>query len=381
MPETKPKLHLVAFDVPEPPDYGGAIDIYYKLKALHEVGVEVTLHAFAYGRRGNPENLRPWCQDIHIYRRRVFKNPFYGEEPYITSSRDAAELMDNLLADEAPILFEGLHSCHWLDDPRLARRVKVIRTHNIEHEYYRNLEHAETNYFKKYFFRVEAERLQRFEPVLKKASLIAAISPDDTGYFSSLYGHTEYIPAFHPNEKVEIKEGLGDFVLYHGNLGVGENNQGALYLVKEVFSRLQIPCVIAGSNPSAALRHAVSVYPHIKLEDQLDTAGILELVATAQVNVLCTFQGTGIKLKLINALFRGRHCVTNRPMVNHTGLENLCHVHDDPAEMAAAIESLMELPFDEAEQTRRAFLLSEGFNNLRNAARLMDAVQQLNNNP
>jgi hypothetical protein len=102
----------------------------------------------------------------------------------------------------------------------------------------------------------------------------------------------------------------------------------------------------------------------------------LELVSSAQVNVLCTFQGTGIKLKLINALHRGRHCVTNRTMVNHTGLENLCHVHDDPAEMAAAIESLMQLPFDETEQTRRAFMLSEGFNNVRNAARLMDAVQQ-----
>lgn len=379
MPESKQALHLVAFDVPEPPDYGGAIDIYYKLRALHQNGVDVTLHAFAYGKRGNPENLRPWCKDIHIYRRRVFKNPFYGEAPYITSSRDATELIDNLLSDEAPILFEGLHSCHWLDDVRLARRIKVVRTHNIEHEYYRNLEHAETNFFKKYFFRVEAERLQRFEPVLKKASLIAAISPDDTGYFSSLYGHTEYIPAFHPNDAVACRPGVGSFVLYHGNLGVGENNQGALYLVREVFSKMQVPCVIAGSNPSSALRHAVSGHPHIRLEDQLDTAGILELVAAAQVNVLCTFQGTGIKLKLINALHRGRHCVTNRTMVNHTGLENLCHVHDDPAEMAAAIEALMQTPFGPEELDRRAQLLAAGFNNVRNAARMMEAIARLGN--
>lgn len=377
MPDSKRSLHMVAFDVPEPPDYGGAIDIYYKLKALHQIGVEVTLHAFAYGKRGNPENLRPWCRDIQVYRRRVFKNPFYGDEPYITSSRDASELLDNLLADDAPILFEGLHSCHWLGDPRLAGRVKVVRTHNIEHEYYRNLEHAETNFFKKYFFRVEAERLQQFEPVLKKASLIAAISPDDTGYFSSLYGHTEYIPAFHPNEEVQIRPGLGDFVLYHGNLGVGENNQGALYLVKEVFSRLQVPCVIAGSNPSAALRHAVSVHSHIRLYDELDTAGILELVATAQVNVLCTFQGTGIKLKLINALFRGRHCVANHTMVNHTGLESLCHVHNDPDEMAASIHALMSAEFGSAGQQERKNLLEKGFHNRNNALRLMDAIGKL----
>lgn len=379
MPETKPKLHLVAFDVPEPPDYGGAIDIYYKLRALHQIGVGVTLHAFAYGKRGNPENLRPWCREIHIYRRRIFKNPFYGDEPYITSSRDTPELIDNLLMDDAPILFEGLHACHWLADPRLAKRTKAVRTHNIEHEYYRNLEQAETNFFKKYFFRVEADRLQRYESVLKQASLIAAISPDDTGYFSSLYGNTEYIPAFHPNEAVSIEPGLGDFVLYHGNLGVGENNQGALFLVKEVFSRLQVPCVIAGSNPSAALRHAISGHPHIRLYDHLDTDGILQLVATAQVNVLCTFQGTGIKLKLINALHRGRHCVTNRTMVHHTGLENLCHVHDNSAEMAGAIQSLMHAEFGAEELLRRNTLLAEGFNNLKNAERLMEAIarQQL----
>ena len=28
------KLHVVSFQVPFPPDYGGVIDVYYKLKAL-----------------------------------------------------------------------------------------------------------------------------------------------------------------------------------------------------------------------------------------------------------------------------------------------------------------------------------------------------------
>ena len=43
-------LHIVSFDVPYPPDYGGAIDVYYKLKALHEEGIKIYLHCFEYGR-------------------------------------------------------------------------------------------------------------------------------------------------------------------------------------------------------------------------------------------------------------------------------------------------------------------------------------------
>ena len=35
------KLHVVSFQVPFPPDYGGLIDVYYKLKALKEAGDEI----------------------------------------------------------------------------------------------------------------------------------------------------------------------------------------------------------------------------------------------------------------------------------------------------------------------------------------------------
>ncbi|NBR32127.1 MAG: DUF1176 domain-containing protein, partial [Sphingomonadaceae bacterium] len=46
----------------------------------------------------------------------------------------------------------------------------------------------------------------------------------------------------------------GRFVLYHGNLGVGENNKAALFLVHEVFPMLSVPCVIAGNHPSRQLQ-------------------------------------------------------------------------------------------------------------------------------
>ena len=43
-------LHIIALNIPFPPNYGGVIDIYYKIKALHQLGVKIILHCFAYER-------------------------------------------------------------------------------------------------------------------------------------------------------------------------------------------------------------------------------------------------------------------------------------------------------------------------------------------
>ena len=45
-----PELNIVSFAVPFPPDYGGAIDIYYKLETLNNLGIKIYLHCFQYGR-------------------------------------------------------------------------------------------------------------------------------------------------------------------------------------------------------------------------------------------------------------------------------------------------------------------------------------------
>ena len=44
------KLHLISFDVPFPANYGGVIDVFYKINSLHKIGVKVILHCFQYGR-------------------------------------------------------------------------------------------------------------------------------------------------------------------------------------------------------------------------------------------------------------------------------------------------------------------------------------------
>ena len=59
MPQSAPRLriHVVSLQVPFPPDYGGVIDIYYKLKAFRAAGYEVYLHTYQYDRQRAPPVL------------------------------------------------------------------------------------------------------------------------------------------------------------------------------------------------------------------------------------------------------------------------------------------------------------------------------------
>ena len=364
MPKT---LHLIAFDMPYPADYGGVIDIYYKIKALHEAGVKVILHVYLYGGKSASKHLESLCLKTYYYERRRFKNPFTGDLPYIVATRSDETLVQQLLKDNYPILFEGLHTTACLSLPELAGRFKMVRTHNVEHEYYRLLEEAETSFFKKYFFRIESERLLKYENVLKHANLILPISTEDTAYYRSGFNKVEYLPAFHSSSSVSCQKGRGDFVLYHGNLGVGENNKAALYLVHEVFPLLDMPCIIAGNHPSKQLQTAVRNLPHVKLISNISSDEILQLVQDAQVNVLVTFQSTGIKLKLLNALHKGRFCVTNNPMVANTGLEALCRSADTAEALAGEIASCCKLDFDQRQIEERTEILLKGFSNHKNA--------------
>lgn len=291
--------------------------------------------------------------------------------PFVVATRSSEKLIENLLRDNHPILFEGLHSCFHLNDERLSNRIKITRTHNIEHDYYKSLEKVERSFFKKIYFGMEAKKLQRFEKVLNKASHIAAISSADTAQLSKRYKNVHHITAFHANEEVNIKEGQGKFCLYHGNLEIGENNTAALYLVNEVFSKINVPLIIAGRRPSAELVNAIAAHSNIQLKANINTQDIDQLIADAQINVLPTFQSTGIKLKLLAALFTGRHCVVNSVMVENTGMEQLCSIQNAPEKMAEEITRLFEIPFDMQEKQKRETILSENFSNSKNVKKLI----------
>lgn len=370
----KRQLHIISFDVPYPPDYGGVIDVYYKLKALHEQGLEISLHCFEYG-RGKRKELEYYCKEVFYYKRKISKYFLLNPLPYIVASRSSEELVKNLLKDESPILFEGLHCCFHLGDTRLKNRRKIVRMHNIEHTYYSNLAFTEKNFFRRKYFENEAKKLERFESVLQHANVVAAISPADTKELSEKYKNTVNSMAFHSHDTIDIKNGKGTFALYHGNLAVGENNKAALYLVNDIFNESDIPFSIAGNGATSELKNAIKEKKNIQLHENISTPEIYSLIQNAQINILPTFQSTGIKLKLLSALYLGRHCLVNSAMVANTRLEPLCLIKDTAEEMKKEVLRCMNIPINaEEEKKKREKILEEYFSTKTNARKLIELL-------
>ena len=357
---TSPDRHIniISFDVPYPPNYGGVIDVYYKIKALYNAGIKVHLHCFEYG-RGSAMELNTICEEVFYYKREKMWKGFLSDKPFIVQTRNNKLLKNNLLKNNHPVLFEGLHCCYFLGDEFLRGRLKMVRMHNDEAKYYLDLAKREDRFAKKIYYFAEYRRLLKYERVLQFADIIYCISPRETTLYQNKFRGVQYLAPFHGNNQLNILEGKGNYILYHGNLDVSENNEAALYLVKNIFNKLNFPFIIAGNAPSAELYQASENLKHINIVENPDDKQLMKLIQEAHINLLPTFQNTGIKLKLLNALFNGRFCIVNSMMTEYTGLDKYCEIADDPQIMIEIISRNMEITFTGEMINQRSELQNE----------------------
>ena len=343
---TGPDLHIVSFNVPWPANYGGVMDVFYRLRALSHAGLRIHLHCYTYGRPVAPE-LEPLCVEVRYYKRDMSPLRQFDRHPFIVSSRCNKELKNKLLQDRYPILLEGLHCCSLLEDENLRDRIVMVRAHNVEADYYSRLARSERNPLRKAYLALDAAKLRRYEPVLQRAAAVFAISEADRQRFLQMGCHeVDLVTGGHPYDSVTSPVGRGDYTLYHGQLSVAENIHAVEWLITNVFADSPHRLVVAGLNPTASLRRLIGRHLNVSLIDSPDDATMQRLVAEAQVNILYTDQPTGMKLKLLHALFCGRHCLVNSAMVTGTGLEELCQVADTAEAMRNELNHLMQTDFD-----------------------------------
>lgn len=365
-------LHIVTLDVPLPADYGGAVEMFYKIKALHRQGVKIYLHCFTKGRPPQTE-LNNYCESVNYYQRIAGLKTLSLKMPYIVKSRSDKALLDNLNKDDHPVLLDGIHGTYYLNAGSLGKRKVMVRLHNAEFKYYSQLARNEKSLFKKLYFIYESRLLYNYEKKLATKTAFIALNKHDVEVYQQQFNakNIEFLPAFIPHTMATGKEGKGCYCLYHGNLSVNENEAAVTWLLEHVFNTLKIPFVIAGKNPSEKLKKLAHLHQHTCIVANPGEKEMQDMIAKAQVHVLPSFNNTGIKLKLLNALFNGRHCLVNAAGVEGSGLENACHIATDAASFKDEIAKLYEQSFTEQEKEQRQGLLQTLYNNEINARELI----------
>lgn len=363
-------LHIVCLDAPSPPDYGGAIDMHVKIKALAQTGRKIILHYFAYKAGRNAQGLEEDCVAVHAYKRKSFWQALPVSTPFIVGSRINKDLIKRLNEDDHPVLLEGLHCAGIIPFLKNPRRI-VLRMHNDEAAYYRHLAQTEKSFFRRFYFRQESRLLKRYQQGLDKNTKLACLSETDMKNFQMDYRfhNVSFFPCFIPWQRLSIKEGIGTYCLYHGNMQVSENEEAALWLLQNVFNKTALPLVIAGKGISKKLEAEAAACQNVSLLNNPSISTIEALVRDAQVNVLPSMNNTGVKLKLLNALLNGRHCITNEAGVKGSCINASLMVANGANDWISAVEALMQQPFDETAITGREAIL-DLYDNAANAQKL-----------
>lgn len=367
-------MHIVCLDVPWPADYGGVIDMMNRIMTFKRHGVAIHLHYFSYNERGTPPELNEYCETVNVYQREKPSKGFSFHLPYIVASRINKQLIERLKADSHPILLEGIHCTGILRELDITNRKVVVRMHNEESVYYKELARAEHGFFKKLYFYNESRLLRKYSHHLPHECVYACVSKKDIDVLKNEYhlDKVEFLPTFPDWQNVTGEEGLGDFCLYHGNLSVPENEEAAVWLICNVFTKARVPFIVAGKKPTRKLQKIAGLCQHTCLVANPSQKEMNDLVRKAHIHALPCFNKsiTGIRLKLLHALFEGRHCVVNDPMVAGTGLEDACHVGINANAFASIIMQLRNMPYSKEETILRKQLLGDTYDNEKNTRKL-----------
>jgi hypothetical protein len=363
------QLHIICLNVPYPVDFGANFEQFNKIRALYNAGVGIHLHCFLYGDQQQQPVLSQFCLSVQYYRR---KKKVSLRLPYIVSSRINEQLFQNLLKDDLPVLMEGAHCSYLVFDKRFANRRLFVRAYNAEYLYYRGLYQPGKIGFKNWYYRIESRLLYRYEKKLVKKACIFCLSAFDKEHFEKEFGakNIQFIPLFFEGRFKTLPDS-GIYCFYQGNLSVPENEAAVTWLLENVFSNINIPFVIAGKNPSKKLVALVHRYPHTCIAINPSNAEMDDLMQKAQINILPSVNATGIKIKIIQALFNGRYCITNANGANGFANNDLFYIAEDADTFKMYIKQLINRPFTDSDLEQRKVLLGNSFEPDENAKKLI----------
>ncbi len=368
-------LHIISFDNPYPPVYGGVIDVFYKLKALHRLGYDIYLHCFVDADIEPADELKELVKEVFFYHRnkKQSAHKLLSRFPFAVYSRYDKDLYANVKRIEAPVLFEGQQTTFLVRRHDFPDRKLVLRLHNLEANYFLGQSRSETHPAKKAAYFSEYLKYKAYTKDLAKFDAVFALSHAENDFVQKRFGNSSYVPVFHGNETVAPLSGFGKYAFYHGDLRLADNLRAVKFLIG-VFRKIpDYNLVIASGCNAALVKRLIGKTENISYEKIENQHRLTQLLGDAHINVMLSFQESGTKLKLVNALYKSRFCVINGNMVDDKELRDLCTMAETEAEFIDAVNILKDQPYGDAQ--KRQEVLSQILDDLDNARKIQAVLE------
>ena len=352
-------LHIVSFDVPYPPDYGGAYAVYHLLKTLQSNGIHVILHVFLYKNRRVTPELQDLCFRVYSYPRKTGMGSQLSPLPYIVNSRKDDQLLENLSGDNYPVLFEGIHTTYYLPELLNLKKAVYLRAHNNESAYYKQLASYEPGFKNRLYFNIESLRLKTYEPkIAKLAKTVFCFTQKDADFFQKLGAHTMVFNPYIADLEVEAKPGTGEFLLIHCNLSINDNVQSIIKILKKVAPNIEHKIIITGKNPDNLLKEAASHYKNVEIIPNPREQELIDLMQKAHIHLCYSDIAEGFKMRIGKIIKYGKYILCNESFCEDKTLQSLMTVENDLNKWPNIIKNTLSKPFTEDQIIKRTSILS-----------------------
>lgn len=357
-------LHIVTSELPNAVDNSKMLDAYFLIKSLHDQKISIHLHCLSNEPLEPSPQLNDMCETIEFYNRDLSKISLKLDLPYHVSTRSNVKLIERLKEDNYPVLFLGLSSSYAVYDNYLGEtRKTAVRLNKNESTYFHQLSALVPWKGKKLHYEVEAWRMGKYfkRLVSRKTTIFTSSKKLHTLLNQKTDNHVEWIPLFTGMPPIFHQKDKGHFCLFHGRLSNEETAYAAFWLLEHVFNTLEMPFVIAGSNPSTHLENAAHVRQHTCLVANPSDKEMHELIKKAQVVVCPAFIGEEGDDNLLQSLALGRHILINPKRSKDKEIKSLCHTAQSPEEFIEKTRMLFETEFTEEDKYARQQLLNNRF--------------------
>jgi len=370
-------LNVISGYLPCPNTLGDAQQTYWLLEALSEAGIQVHLFTFCdqdttLDTANNPTinatrhpQLFKICRAVTTYTINKGHRNFSFSAPYATGKFLNQALIQNLAANNFPILIEGMGPSGLALSKDLEHRKIWVRILNYAPNYFRYLQERSIAPLKKLFYQRETILSKRvLKKINQRVSWITTSGADKKNLEDLfLNGNIQILAPFaSSSNNISSKTGLGNYCLFQGNLSDAATHKTARWLLTHVFHNLKVPFVITGSNPTPSLVALAHKQPHTCIVANPSSAERQDMIEKAQIIIQPSFIKEVADEALLEGIKKGRHCLTN----SKTTSSHLGTCYHQGASANAFQEIIVQLyhhPFTEEEiDTRKKLIATEKTN-------------------
>jgi glycosyltransferase involved in cell wall biosynthesis len=327
------KIALLTNKLPYPPKDGGSIATLNMITGLRDAGHEITCLSLntvkhRYPIEKIPESLAGKVRfigidcDSSIKPLRMLHNLLFSKVPYIAErfNNQAFEnrLIQLLEEEELDIIqLEGPYLGHCIKTIRQRSKAVIsFRAHNVEHRIWERKAANEKRPLLKWYLRNMAKRLKAYEfQVACDSNCLVNISPLDEKAFIKMGVDKPHItiPTGLELQEYASTDLPGDpSVFFIGALDWLPNQEGLDWFLNHVLDQLREE--LPGLTFHVAGRNAPPVFERFLSKKQVIYHGEIEdaktFMKSYRVMVAPLFTGSGIRIKILEAMAMGRPVVT-----------------------------------------------------------------------